>query len=157
MAIGDSNSLTDPARFFAVPSLPRQRQYEALRAYFVEGRPSADVARAFGYTSKSFRVLCHHFRHDPRAREFFAVTAAGRPPGVRHHDPVREEVIALRKRNYSIHDITRALDERGHRVTPAAARDILREEGFAPLPRRLDEERPEGLGPAVQPIADVRV
>ena len=156
MAIGDSNSLTDPARFFAAPASPRHRQYEALRAFFVEGRPSADVARAFGYTPSSFRVLCHHFRHDPRAREFFIPTAAGRPPGVRHHDPVREEVIALRKRNYSVHDIARALDERGHRVTPAAARDILREEGFAPLPRRLDEERPEGLGPAVQPVADVR-
>ena len=156
MPIGDSNSLTDPARFFTAPSLPRQRQYEALRAFFVEGRPSAEVARDFGYTPSSFRVLCHHFRHDPHAREFFVPTTVGRPPGVRHHDPVREEVIALRKRNYSVHDISRALDERGHRVTPAAARDILRDEGFAPLPRRLDEERPEGVGPAVQPVADVR-
>ena len=67
---------TDPARFFAAPASPRHRQYEALRAFFVEGRPSADVARAFGYTPSSFRVLCHHFRHDPRAREFFIPTAA---------------------------------------------------------------------------------
>jgi hypothetical protein len=156
MAIGHSNSLTNPARFFTDLSSPRQRQYEALRAFFVEERPSADVARAFGYTPNSFRVLCHHFRHDPHAREFFASNAVGRPSGVRHNDPLREEVIGLRKRNYSVHDISRALDQRGHRVTPAAARDILREEGFAPLPRRLDDERPEGLGPAVQPIADAR-
>jgi hypothetical protein len=74
VAISDKNSLTDPARFFTAPSLPRQRQYEALRAFFVDERPSAEVARAFGYTPSSFRVLCHHFRHDPRAREFFVPT-----------------------------------------------------------------------------------
>jgi len=156
MTIGDKNTLTDPARFFATPSTPRQRQYEALRAYFLEGKPSAEAARAFGYTPGAFRVLCHQFRHDPHARQFFQVTSVGRPPGVRRGDPVREEVIALRKSNYSVRDISAALAERGVRITPAAARDILRQEGFAPLPRRLDEERPEHLGPAVQPPADVR-
>jgi len=101
-------------------------------------------------------VLCYQFRHVPHARDFFRSAAVGRPPGVRRHEPVREEVINLRKKNYSVQDISQALAERGLRVTPAAARDILREEGFAPLPRRLDEERPEHLGPAVQPVADVR-
>ena len=156
MALSDSKSLTDPADFFSRPSSPRQRQYEALRAYFVEGRPSALAARSFGYSPGAFRVLCHQFRHDPHARQFFLSASLGRPAGVRRQDTVREEVIALRKRNYSVQDISRAFAERSLRVTPAAARDILREEGFAPLPRRLDEERPEHLGPAVQPIADVR-
>lgn len=156
MDLSDSKSLTDPARFFSRPTSPRQRQYEALRAYFLEGRPSALAARSFGYSPGAFRVLCHQFRHDPHAREFFLSASLGRPPGVRRQDPVREEVITLRKRNYSVQDISRALAERSLRVTPAAARDILREEGFAPLPRRLDDERPEHLGPAVQPIADVR-
>ncbi|MCX6374571.1 MAG: hypothetical protein NTU88_00775 [Armatimonadetes bacterium] len=156
MPIGDKNTLTDPAQFFRVPALPRQRQYEALRAFYLEGRPSTEVASDFGYSPGAFRVLCYQFRHDPRAREFFLSTSAGRPPGVRRHDPIREEVIALRKKNYSVKDISQALAERGHHVTPAAARDILREEGFAPLPRRLDEERPEHIGPAVQPVADVR-
>lgn len=156
MAIGDTNTLTDPTKFFRVPCCTRHRQYEALRAYFVEGQPSADVARAFGYSPGSFRVLCHQFRHDPHARAFFLTSAPGRPPGVRSQDRVREQVIALRKLNYSVQDISRALGERELHVTPAAARDILREEGFAPLPRRLDEERPEHTGPAVQPVADVR-
>jgi hypothetical protein len=35
-------------------------------------------------------------------------------------------------------------------------REVLREEGFAPLPRRLDEERPYRLGPTAEPVADVR-
>src|SRR5512137_1230466 len=145
MVLSDSNELTDPAGSFDRPTSPRQRQYEALRAYFVEGRTSALAARSFGYSPGAFRVLCHQFRHDPHVREFFLSASLGRPPGVRRQDPVREEVIALRKRNYSVQDISRALAERSLRVTPAAARDILREEGFAPLPRRLDEERPEHL------------
>jgi hypothetical protein len=45
-------------------------------APFVEGRPSREVARAFGCSTGSFQVLCHHFRRDtdpvffvsPRAR-----------------------------------------------------------------------------------------
>ena len=35
-------------------------------------------------------------------------------------------------------------------------REVLRAEGFAPLPRRLDEERPARTGPTVEPVADVR-
>jgi hypothetical protein len=156
MAIGDSNTLTDPSRFFLEPGSPRHRQYEALRAFFIEGLSSAAAARAFGYSPGAFRVLCSHFRHDPQAREFFQPSSVGRPQGLRAHDPVRAEVVALRKQNYSVYDISRVFAERGEPVTAAAARDILRQEGFAPLPRRLDEERPEHTAPAVQPVADVR-
>src|SRR5260370_22187148 len=41
-------------------------------------------------------------------------------------------------------------------LSPPAVREVLKEEGFAPLPRRLDEERPYRLGPTAEPIADVR-
>lgn len=157
MSLGDDNTLTDPASFFLKPRSARQRQYEALRAYFIEGKSSEEAARAFGYSPGAFRVLCSHFRNDPHMREFFVPTSVGRPYGVRHHDPVRKEVIALRKNNYSVYDISATFAERGKKVTLAAVRDILREEGFAPLPRRLDEERPAHVGPAVQPVADVRM
>src|SRR5260370_5024516 len=51
--------------------MPKPRQYEALRAYLVEGRLAKDVAHAFGYTLNSFHVLCHHFRREthPRSEE----------------------------------------------------------------------------------------
>ena len=97
MTIGDENKLTDTASFFLEPSSPRQRQYEALRALFVEGQSSEKAARAFGYSPGAFRVLCSNFRNNPQAREFFLVTSIGRPPGVRHHEPIREEIVALRK------------------------------------------------------------
>ena len=53
-------SITALARAFLVPTNPTHRQYETLRAYFVEGLPSAEAARRFGYTPASSRV--HKFR-----------------------------------------------------------------------------------------------
>ena len=55
------------ARRFLEPANSTHRQYEALRAFFVEGVPSAEVATRFGYTPGSFRVLVHEFRISPNA------------------------------------------------------------------------------------------
>src|SRR2546426_6256442 len=84
--------------------------YEALRAYFVEDRPSGEVARAFGYTPGSFQVLCHHFRRDDDP-VFFTSTR----PGSRSQpkkSAARELIIELRKQNHSVYEISEALKER---------------------------------------------
>ncbi len=141
------------AAVFLQPSSPTHRQYEALRAYFVDQLPSSEVATRFGYTPGSFRVLCHEFRQNPK-REFFLPPQKG-PQGSPKADRVREEVIAMRKQNLSIYDISRALESAGHGLSPPAVSMILREEGFARLPRRRDEERVEGGRPEVAPVADV--
>lgn len=128
--------------------------YEALRAYFLEGRASHEVARDFGYTPGSFRVLCHAFRRDPDPQFFVSPT-----PGPREQpkkSKARELVISLRKQNHSVYEIAEVLTERAMPLSPTAVRELLRAEGFAPLPRRLDEERPARLGPTVEPVADVR-
>jgi hypothetical protein len=142
------------ARRFLEPSNSTHRQYEALRAFFVEGVPSAQAAARFGYTPGSFRVLVHQFRHRP-GRDFFVPTAReGRPPGKQRR--LRERVIALRKQNLSVHDISRALTRDGESLSPAAVAAILKEEGFAKLPRRADDERPDQPRPVVADVADVR-
>lgn len=146
--------LTDFAAFFLEPANSTHRQYEALRAYFVEGLPSAEAARRFGYTSGSFRVLCHEFRQNPHC-EFFRPAQKG-PTAAPKRDRVHERVIALGKQNLSIYDISKALEESGHPLSPAAVSLILKEEGFARLPRRRDEERPPAARPATAPVADVR-
>jgi len=46
------------------------RQYEALRAFYVDKVPGTEVAARFNYTPGSFRLLCHQFRQDP-ALPFF--------------------------------------------------------------------------------------
>jgi transposase len=153
MAISAPYSLTDCRRFFAEPATTRQRQYEALRAFYVDGQPSSEVARRFGYSAGAFRVLCHAFRRR-ELPEFFAATRPGRreqPKKSRAHD----QIIALRKRNYSVYEISQALKEQSIPLSATAVREVLAAEGFAPLPRRLDEERQARIGPNVEAVANV--
>jgi transposase len=145
--------LTDCQRFFAKPATPRQRQYEALRAFYLEGLPSAECARRFGYSAGAFRVLCHAFRRGDLP-ELFATARPGRreqPKKSRAH----EQIVALRKRNYSVYEISQALKEQRTPLSATAVREVLAAEGFAPLPRRLDEERPARVGPNAQAVANV--
>jgi len=128
--------------------------YEALRAYFVEERPSAEVAQAFGYTPGSFRVLCHQFRRDQDPA--FFVTPQQGPRSQPLKTAVRHTIIDLRKRNHSIYEISEALKDAETPLSPTAVREVLREEGFAALPRRLDEERPDRTSPSIEAVADVR-
>jgi transposase len=154
MAITKPKDLTDARQFFLAPEAPRHRQYEALRAYFVEGRSSKQVAHDFGYTEGSFRVLCHHFRRDA-APEFFVTPQLG-PRSQPKKTAARDLIVKLRKQNHSIYEISEVLKEREIRLSPTAVREVLRDEGFAALPRRLDDERPAGPRPTVEPVADVR-
>lgn len=71
-------------------------------------------------------------------------------------DRVRDQVVALRKQNLSIYDISRALAAEGRTLSPVAVSLILKKEGFARLPRRHDEERPPEARPEKAPVADVR-
>src|SRR5712672_3002338 len=153
MSISVPFDLTGCRRFFAEPATPRQRQYEALRAFFMEGLASAEVARRFGYSPAAFRMLCYDFRRG-ELPDFFALTRPG-PREQPKKSLAREQVVALRKRNYSIYDISKALKEQGTPLSATAVREVLAEEGFAPLPRRLDEERPARVGPNAEAIANV--
>ena len=60
-----SNDLTIEQRAFLDPQNVVHRQYEALRAYFVDKVPSNEVAKKFAYSPGSFRVLCCEFRKNP--------------------------------------------------------------------------------------------
>jgi len=154
MSESKSDELTDLARYFLRPGNPTHRQYEALRAYFVEALPSHEVARRFGYTPGSFRVLCHQFRSQPE-RAFFLPPAKG-PHSAPKSDPLRDQVIGLRKQNLSIYDIHRVLEQSGSPLSAASIAQLLKAEGFARLPRRRDEERPAHPHPEAAAAADVR-
>src|SRR5579871_3023951 len=148
-------TITEDARFFLEPREGRQRQYEALRAYFVEQLPSAEAARRFGYQPGSFRILCYRFRHG-MDREFFRHVPRGAKPR-RREARLRDEVISLRKQNLSVYDIRDELEHRGKtRISVSTVRAILREEGFARLPRRADEDRPVRARAQADAVADVR-
>jgi len=80
--------------------------------------------------------------------------SSSRPPGKQKR--LRDLVVALRKQNLSVHDISRALARDGEAISPAAVAAILGEEGFAKLPRPRDEERPDQPRPTAADAADVR-
>jgi transposase-like protein len=142
----------DLAHLFLTPDNTTHRQYEALRAYFVEQLPGPEVARRFGYTTGSLHQLIHQFRHQP-GRQFFVEAP---PPGAKTRDTLRQRIIQLRKQNQSIYDISEALKKEDIHRTPVAVADILRQEGFAKLPRRGDAERPPGTKPTAADRADAR-
>jgi transposase len=152
--IGAPKDLITCRQFFLESTHPKQRQYEALRAYFVDGRSSSEAAKAFGYSVGSFRVLCHHFRRDPQP-EFFLTPRHG-PQTQPQKTAAQDTIVALRKQNYSVYEISESLREQGTTLSPTGVREVLKAEGFAPLPRRLDEERPERPRPFIEAIADVR-
>ena len=158
MVTSTSNQITTPPnqQFFLAPQFPLQRQYEALRAFFVEGQPSGDVARRFGYSPGAFRVLCHQFRHDPVKRAAFFRHPQRGPQAAPARNRVRDLAIALRKRNLSVYDIQRELAAAGHAISINSLTVLLREAGFARLPRRADDERPVTVTPELAAVADIR-
>ncbi len=148
------NKLTKMAQVFLEPSNPTHRQYEALRAFFVEKLPGKEVSRRFGYTEGSFRVLVHQFRQNPQ-RKFFLPPGKG-PQKAPKRDKVQQMTISMRKQNLSVYDISQVLETKGHQLSPVSVSKILKEEGFARLPRRAEDERPAGPRPTVAEVADAR-
>ena len=49
--------MREGADYFAVPAGPAQRRYEALRAYFLDELPAAEVADRFGYSTASVHQM----------------------------------------------------------------------------------------------------
>jgi len=143
------------AKHFLEPANSNHRQYEALRAYFVEQGSAAEVAEQFGYTAGSLRVMAHEFRRNPGRSFFLPSDRQIRPDSKRKR--LREAVVTLRKHNLSVHDIGRTLSREGQPVSATTVSAILKEEGFARLPRRADDERPDHVRPEAAEPADVRL
>jgi len=137
-----SKSLTQEAAYFLKPKNSKHRQYEALRAFFIENIPGKTIASQFGYTYGAFRLVCHQFKNDPH-KTFFIQTKPGPRYGTKR-DSIKDEIIKLRKQNYSVKDIAIILKkEKNVKISSVWIWNILNEEGFARLPRRKDDERPQ--------------
>ena len=119
-----------------------QRQYEALRAFYVEGASGKEVAERFGYTVSAFNSLRRDFGRQRLAAKFFRQVER-RPwsKSATKKSQLRETIVALRKRYWSIYDIARELQRQRRPLDPVAVFRILQAEGFGKLPRRLEHER----------------
>ncbi|MGH9294514.1 MAG: hypothetical protein ACRD0B_04210 [Acidimicrobiales bacterium] len=129
----DQTAISSPARpggeFFATPSTPLQRRYEALRAYLYEGRPAPEAAARFGYSTASLLSAARDFRAGPR--DFFRIPRPG-PRSAPAKEAARARVVELRRQGYSAYEIAAALAATDTPLNRTGVAEVLAEEG---LPR----------------------
>ena len=132
------------AEYFAEPTVPAQRRYEALRAYFVDEVPAAEVAERFGYSTSTLHQLAAELRAG--RSEFFRDSKPG-PKGPRKTHTVRDRVLKLRASDASVSEIAAALASEGTPVSAQSVWAILHAEGLERLGRRSS-----GSPPRTEPV-----
>jgi transposase len=127
------------AEYFTAPAGAAQRRYEALRAYFLDEMPAAEVADRFGYSTASVHQMATLLRKGRLA--LFADTRPG-PKGPRKATgTLRARALELRAAGHSVTEIATALTREGMPVSAQTVWQILDTEGLPRLPRRDDGHR----------------
>lgn len=132
----------NPKKFFTSPQNTTQRQYEALRSFFVDGGTAQETAEYFGYTLSSFYSLIRDFRKKLEKNSlghfFFVAQTTGRKPKDISGE-INTMILNLRKKYLSVPDIKAVMDVQGYQVSERYVYNLLNKDGFARLPRRDTE------------------
>src|SRR5487761_1691673 len=129
--------MRDGAQYFTEPASSAQRRYEALRAYFLDEMPAAEVADRFGYSTATIRQMATLLRQGRLT--LFAGTRTG-PKGPRKATgTLRARVLELRAAGHSVTEIAAACTSEGLPVSAQTCWQILDAEG---LPRPASPARP---------------
>ena len=128
-----------PFDFFLQPNSIAQKQYEALRMYFVEKQTAAEVALKYGYTYRGFTTIISEFRKKIDAGKtdglFFSEKQKGRKI-TQSVNQAKDIIISLRKKYYSVEDIKVVLDSKMLGISEKTIYNTIAKEGFSKLPRR---------------------
>ena len=136
------------SEYFLEPTAAAHRRYEALRAYFVEEMPAAQVADKFGYSTASVHQMATLLRTGKLT--LFADSRPG-PKGPRKATgELRAKVLQLRAADHSVSEIAAALTADGLPVSAQTVWQIIADEGLPRLARR-DETR-RGSPARIDPI-----
>jgi len=138
----------DLVAFFLSPKTPRQNQYEAVRAYVLDGLPAEQAARRFGFSKSSLLSLLRDFRAGKLV--FFPQPASG-PKDRRVTPHLRDRICELRRRDLSAVDIVAQLGVEDVRLSASTVERVLKDEGFGKLPRRSAAQRGMGKSNTVIP------
>lgn len=134
--------------FFTNPKNPVHKKYEALRAFYVEGKNAEDIAKLFGYTVHSIYSLTKEFSklvNTPAVDEYyFSTHSIGRKPNFLNNDTYNL-IIELRKKYLSVPDIKAILDAHGQNISERYIHRLIKKEGFARLPRRSKQTKQETM------------
>jgi len=139
----------EPKNFFLNPDSPAQRQYEALRYFYVEGNCASKTASKFNFSYTYFKKLRYEFNKSIKEEKnpFFQKKKTG--PKKRFTDnKTIEQIVCLRKQNHSIQDIKTILEAKDQCISLDTIDKILKSEGFASLPKRTRMERLSAKIPA---------
>jgi transposase len=127
------------AEYFTEPAGPAQRRYEALRAYFLDEMPAAEVADRFAYSTATVHQMATLLRKGRLA--LFAEARPG-PKGPRKATgTLRARALELRAAGHSVTEIAAALTAEGMPVSAQTVWQILDAEGLPRLGRRDDGRR----------------
>jgi len=94
--------------FFLSPSSIAQKQYEALRMYYVEGKTAKEVAGKFGYKHRGFTSIVTEFNKKLKNKDvedlFFKSIQKGRKTTEKVNRCKKIIVIDLRKSYHSVEE-----------------------------------------------------
>ena len=101
--------------FFLSPRSIAQKQYEALRMFYVEDKTAKEVAEAFGYTHRGFTSIITDFKKKLRNNDgddlFFKPVQKGRKTTEKVIG-ARDIVVELRKSYHSVEEIKVVFDSK---------------------------------------------
>ena len=126
-------------KFFKNTKNTAHKKYEALRAFYYEGKSAAQVAKMFGYTKNAFYSITRDFNKDLKedsypVNRFFINSSPGPKKYQKSH--IVNFIINLRKKYLSVSDIKSILDSQNFCISETFIYKIIKKEGFGRLPRR---------------------
>ena len=133
-----------PKQYFKNKSVIAKK-YEIMKAFFADDMNAHDLAEKYNYSVTTIYTLTKKFRKDlkenPNIDPFFITPKKGRP-FKKNSDNLIELIVALRKKNLSVPDIKTIIDTQPNFEASESYIDyILKQEGFARLPRRSIEQK----------------
>ncbi len=145
--------------FFSNPKNTEHRRYEALRAFYVDKLSAKEAAKKFGFSTAYFKKLRYSYSRMIKDGDYPFFYQQRKGPKKRSTiEEIVEQIVDLRKKNHSVGDIKAILDSYGKQIALTTIDNILKDQGFAPLPRRTRKERhavtiPENFkAPICQPL-----
>lgn len=118
---------------------PKQKQYEVLRAAAFKKGSIEDIAKRFGYTPQSVRVLINRVLSGKQ--QLFPKVKRG-PKGPSTSQETIQLISQLRrKRRLSSREIVAELNQSNISIGVRTVERILADAGFPKLPRRTHKER----------------
>src|SRR5437899_1368260 len=111
----------DPKFFFQNPQSVTQKQYDALRLFYLENKPANEIAAQFGYTISAFYSLIRDFKlfistSEHPTQRFFIDLQPG-PKQKKLTNEINDLIILLRKKYLAVSDIKSILDAQKYSVS----------------------------------------